>query len=96
MDLNHILSIVCTTTNIRKELILGRSKKGDIVSARFIYFYLARKHTTHKAADIYSILNRKKTDYFHALNKVDEWRKHNVAFKSLLETINSQILLSKF
>lgn len=96
MELRDILKVVCTTTNIRKELILGTSRKDNIVAARFIYFYLSRKYTTKTAFEIYSLVNRKKTDYFHALNKVDEWRKHNIHFKALLETINNQLLLSKF
>ncbi len=96
MELNNILKVVCTTTNIQKELVLGSSRKGNVVTARFIYLYLARKHTTHTAFEIYSVVNRKRTDYFHALNKVDEWRQTNKHFKALLETINNQLLLSKF
>lgn len=95
MELKDILQVVSTTTNIRKELILGNSRKDEVVTARFLYFYLARKHTLAKAKDISRSANRGCADYFYGLNKVDEWRKHNIHFRALYETVNNQIILQK-
>lgn len=95
MDLIDILNVVCTTTNVRRDLILGRSRKDNIVTARFLYLSLSRKYTTRKAKDISGLVNRKDKTYFYALNQVEIWRKHNKHFKALYETINAQLLLSK-
>lgn len=95
MELKDILTVVCTTTNVRRDLILGPSRKENVVTARFIYLSLSRKYTTCKAIEISSLVNRKVKVYFYALNQVEMWRKNNKNFKALYETINSQLLLSK-
>ena len=95
MQLQDILNVVSTTTNQHESLIVGNSRKDKIVTARFLYFYLSKKHTKHTASEISNFVNRKDKTYFHALKKVEHWKKYDRDFRALFETINNQLSLFK-
>lgn len=95
MQLQTILLTVCATTAVQRELVLGRSRKEKVVTARFLFFYLSKKHTKFSADDISKFVNRKDKTYFHAIKKVGYWRIYDKNFNALYETINHQISLLK-
>lgn len=95
MHLQTILSIVLSTTAIRKELILSPTRKEEVVTARFLFFYLAKKHTLHNAIEISRFLNRDHKLFYHAINQVDKWKQCDKNFRALYETLNNQLSLLK-
>lgn len=95
MKLQEILHVVSVTTNQRKDIIVGNSRKNEVVTARFLFFYLSRKFTNHTSFEIAGFVKRKDKTYFHALNQVDKWRKTDRDFRALFETINNQLNLMK-
>lgn len=95
MNLETILETVCTTTNVNSELVKSQSRRDKIVTARFLYIFLARKHTDCNAYQITKLIKRDHKLYYHALMKVDEWRRYDKTIAGWYETINNQINLMK-
>jgi L-cysteine desulfidase len=67
MNLNQIKTFVENYTNLN---ISERSRKRDIVDARAIYFYLARKHTNHSMQVISKSLNMDHTSVIHSIKNI--------------------------
>lgn len=95
MDLQTILTTVCTTTNTSVNLVRSQSRRDRIVTARFLFIYLSHQHTNCTAYQITRLIKRDHKLYYHAIMKVNEWRKYNKSIAGWLETINNQINLMK-
>lgn len=95
MKLQLILETVSTTTGIAQELVIGSSRKEEVITARFLFFYLANQHSNADYKKISSFVNRKDKTYYHALKKVQSWIECDKNFRALYETINNQLSLYK-
>ena len=69
LDLQAIINFIEDKTGYTVEELKGRGKKGNIIYARHIYTFLAKKHTMHSWASIASLLGRNHATSIHS-NKV--------------------------
>lgn len=69
--IDRIINDVCQRSGIEKEKILSRSRKKEIVAARFACMYLLRKEAFMTFAAIGRIFGRDHTTAIHALSSVE-------------------------
>ena len=69
--IDRIINDVCQRSGIEKEKILSRSRKKEIVAARFACMYLLRKEAFMTFAAIGRLFGRDHTTAIHALSSVE-------------------------
>ena len=88
-DLDIILSMVCRVSGVSKGEILSESRKREVVEARQIYCYYARKKTEHSSAKIGNLIGQDHATVLHSIKKVNNMLCINdVAIKSLVNKVN--------
>ena len=69
--IDRIINDVCQRSGIEKEKILSRSRKKEIVAARFACMYLLRKEAFMTFAAIGRVFDRDHSTAMHALRTVE-------------------------
>ena len=67
---SQILKAVCGYYNIKQITLQSENRKSEIVNARHIYSYLAKKYTKEKDLYIGILINRDRTTIIHSYNKI--------------------------
>jgi len=89
-SVEKILDSVCIYFNLDKSLIHTTSRKQEIVQARQITMYLAKKHTAYSYAHIGKIVGGKDhATVVHACKTVKDQIEINKAYRATVETIES-------
>jgi chromosomal replication initiator protein len=68
--LNELITVVSTYYNLNNKDLTGKSRKQHIANARFIYFYLARKHTNKTLSEIGAKVNRGHDTALHGIRTI--------------------------
>ena len=85
-----MLDFVCKYFNLDKSLIYTASRKQEIVQARQITMYLAKKHTAYSYAHIGTIVGGKDhATVVHACKTVKDQIEINNTYRATIETIES-------
>ena len=83
--LTEILNEVSRRTFVSVERIKGRERHRHIVTARQIYFYYARKHTTHSLAEIGSLVNKDHATTLHGIKVIENVKEAREYYQELFE-----------
>ena len=87
-----IQDTVCKYYNLSQSLLLSKSRKREIVQARQITMYLAKKYTDNSYALIGKIIGQKDhATVLHACKTVKDQMEINKSFRSAIESIEEQI-----
>ena len=92
VEIDRISYCVSDYFNISIEDILGQSRKKDIVTARKIAMYFAKKYTKCSLKTIGSLIgNRDHSTVIHAINNIEELEKTEKNMQRVIENINREI-----
>ncbi|MDR3268981.1 MAG: chromosomal replication initiator protein DnaA [Tannerella sp.] len=92
LSIEKILEIVCSYFNIEKDLLQTVSRKREIVQARQITMYLAKKYTASSFSHIGKIVGGKDhATVLHACNTVKDQIEINKTFRSAIEIIENNL-----
>lgn len=72
--LPHILHRVSKMTGISIEELKSKSRKREVVDARFVYFRRAKEKTKHSLAEIGKIVHRDHTTVQHGIKEANQTR----------------------
>tara|TARA_R110001632_G_scaffold208195_1_gene332533 strand:- start:2989 stop:3660 length:672 start_codon:yes stop_codon:yes gene_type:complete len=70
--LNAIMNMVCRYYSIDKELVLGRKRDRELVIARQMFCWLARRYTRSTFKLMGEFIDRNHATVIHSIRKVDE------------------------
>ena len=87
----EILEIISQECDVLLSDILTRSRKKEVVNARFIFCAVMKKHFTYSLKRIGSIVHRDHTSVIHAIEEFDNRLKNEDHFKSMVNNIYSKI-----
>ena len=71
-DLDIILSKVCQVSGVAKEDILSVIRNREFVAARQLFFYYARKNTSHSLKKIGIFLGKDHATVLHSIKAVND------------------------
>lgn len=91
IDTDHIIETVAQNYSMKKEEILSKSRKKEIVLPRQIAMFLARELTNESLMKIAKTFKRDHTTIMHGFDKIDEKRKEDKSFDSLLNELIEKI-----
>lgn len=88
--MTEIIHAVSAAMNVPAELIRARTRRRDIVEARFICAYLMKQHTKMTLTEIGWSLNRDHTTIIHALKAVGDRMDTEPAFRETVRSLRIQ------
>lgn len=75
IEMEELLDVVVSVTNILAADILGRNRQRDIVTARSLFSYIARIHCKKEFALIGRFLNLDHSTIIHQVNRFEDFLK---------------------
>ena len=87
----EILEIISQECDVLLSDILTRSRKKEVVNARFIFCAVMKRHFTYSLKRIGAIVHRDHTSVIHALTEFDNRYKNEDIFKSTVNKIYNKI-----
>ncbi|PSQ86783.1 MAG: chromosomal replication initiator protein DnaA, partial [Bacteroidetes bacterium QH_2_63_10] len=92
LTIEDIQHIVCEHLDISEDQVRGKTRKREVVRARQIAMYFAKKHTQHSLKDIgLHFGGRDHSTVIHANNTVDERMDTDDQFRNTVEKIGRKI-----
>jgi chromosomal replication initiator protein len=92
LTIEDIQRIVCEHLDISEDQVRGKTRKREVVRARQIAMYFAKKHTQHSLKDIgLHFGGRDHSTVIHANNTVDERMDTDDQFQNTVEKIGRKI-----
>ena len=89
INMDEILTQVCTLFDISRESICSRSRKKQYVLARNVAFYIARKYTDFSLKEIGYQFNRRHSTVIKGITSIEkEISRHSPQGRQLKQTIN--------
>lgn len=93
IDLQKIGAHVAKHFDYSLQEIRSAKRDKELTLARHIAIYLMKQHTNHSLREIGKFLQRKDhSTILHAIDKVEERKKHDAAFLHLLQQLEHQIM----
>lgn len=65
--LEHILRMCCNVAKVERELVVGGSRLREVVLARQLYFWFARRLTNRRLTEIGAMVNMTHSNVVHHL-----------------------------
>lgn len=98
VDKNHIVEVVCEVYGFTKEQIVTRSRKRFLVEARFVITYMLHKFhgkvLTYR--QISEVIGKNDHTYVcYAINKINDWSRHDEDLKNRIEFIENILVTYK-
>lgn len=90
--LNSIMEAVSNETNIPVEEIIGIDRKREIVKARHLFFYLAKKYSGKPLSAIGNTCYRDHTTVMHGVKATTEYIKNEDDLKQTLRKIEMTLV----
>jgi chromosomal replication initiation ATPase DnaA len=90
----EILQVVANCNGVSMEDIIGKTRKNEIVDARFMYIKFLRKAYKMKKVALAKELNRDHTSIIHALRTFDSRYKHYAYFRDTAEKISQKLKIN--
>lgn len=88
LTIKNIIEIVCRYFNLDEALIQTQSRKREIVLARQITMYFAKKYTDSSFAHIGKVVgNKDHATVVHAVNTVKDQMETNKSFRATMDTL---------
>ena len=92
LTIDDIQRIVCEHLGVSEEQMRGQTRKRDIVRARQVAMYLAKKHTQHSLKDIgLHFGGRDHSTVIHANNTVKDRMGEDESFRDTVEAIGEKL-----
>ena len=92
LTIDVIQQVVCTSLSIDQKLILGKSKKRDIVQVRHLAMYFSKEFTQHALQTIGNHFGgRDHSTVIHALKSVNNEIDTNANYRAMVEDIRRKI-----
>lgn len=71
--LEHILRMCCNAAGVEREQAVSESRLREVVLARQLYFWFARKLTTYRLKEIGALVNLSHPSVVHHLNVAKDY-----------------------
>jgi len=92
LTIDDIQRIVCEHLGVSEEQMRGQTRKRDIVRARQVAMYFAKKHTQHSLKDIgLHFGGRDHSTVIHANNTVEDRMASDESFRDTVEAIGEKL-----
>lgn len=90
--ISSVVSAIVKTTGIEFSKVQSHSRRREIVDARHLFCYFARKESKMSFKEIGDIINRDHASVMHASNKVKNLMEYDKEFMQKVPEITSLIL----
>lgn len=91
VHIERIIEKICDVTGINPTTLSMRTRKREIVDARHIYCYIAKRETSLSLSKIGEPINRDHTSVLHAIKKIRNLKNNNKQIRNLINEIESRI-----
>lgn len=92
ISIDNIQEVVCSQLKLERKLLFSKSRKREIVQARQIAMYLAKKHTEYSLSRIGEVLGRKDhATVLHACKTVKNQMDYDKSFSGLVNQIEQTL-----
>ncbi|MDD2525736.1 MAG: chromosomal replication initiator protein DnaA, partial [Bacteroidales bacterium] len=92
ISIDDIQEVVCSQLKLERKLLFTKSRKREIVQARQIAMYLAKKHTEYSLSRIGEILGKKDhATVLHACKTVKNQMEYDKSFSGLVNEIEQTL-----
>ena len=90
--MKSIRDLVCTTLNVSVENLISNSRKREIVQARQIAMYFAKKYTKDSLTSIGNVIGKRNhATVLHACKTVQDLIETDKTFRHTIEEIENQL-----
>ncbi len=88
LDLNRIISLVCSSFSVTEQDISSKSRRKEFVLARDTIYYLARKHTISTLEEIGARFNRRHSTVVKGISTIErQMQSQTSAGRQVLNTV---------
>jgi len=92
ISIDDIQEVVCSQLKLERKLLFSKSRKREIVQARQIAMYLAKKHTEYSLSRIGEVLGKKDhATVLHACKTVKNQMDYDKTFSGLVNLIEQTL-----
>jgi chromosomal replication initiator protein len=93
LTIKRIANIVCTHSSIDEDMIYSRSRKHEVVQARQVIMYFAKKFTNSSTSQIGKVLGGKNhATVIYSINAVSQQIEIDKGFRSTVETMEKSLM----